>query len=286
MPKEKTQPPPTTISILGAGWLGLPLGRDLAQSGYLVKGSTTRAEKLPQLEAAGIQGFQLHLAETAPISLTTDWLSFLAADLLIITLPPGRRNPEVISQYPQRIARILNAAQQVGQVKKVLFTSSTSIYGDENEVVREITPPAPATDSGKALLLAEQLLQEQANVEVTILRLSGLVGPNRPAGRFFAGRQDLPNGQQRVNMVHLDDCIGVIRAIIAQDVWGDIFNVCADEHPTKASYYPHRAQLEGFAVPSFAHTEAREEGKIVDNTYVKRKLNYTFRYPDPMAFPV
>ncbi|MCB9082451.1 MAG: SDR family oxidoreductase [Lewinellaceae bacterium] len=286
MLKEKPQPTLTTISILGAGWLGLPLGRELTEAGYFVKGSTTRTEKLPELTAAGIEGFLLRLEEDLPAKLSADWQAFLASEVLIITLPPGRRDAEMIIHYPRRIAAILEAARQAGQVKKILFTSSTSVYGEANGWVSEKTIPLPNTDSGKALLIAEQGLREQAKIEVTILRLAGLVGPGRPAGRFLAGRQDLPHGQQRVNMVHQDDCIGVIQAVIEQDAWRETFNVCADEHPTKASYYPHRAQLEGFEVPSFAHDEVQAEGKIVDNTYVKRKLTYTFRHPDPMTFPV
>lgn len=33
-----------TVSILGCGWLGLPLAEQLLAEGYSVKGSTTRAE--------------------------------------------------------------------------------------------------------------------------------------------------------------------------------------------------------------------------------------------------
>gem|GEM_PF-4555050 len=46
-----------TISIIGCGWLGLPLAEFLVQKGYLIKGSTTREEKLDQLKSKGIQPF-------------------------------------------------------------------------------------------------------------------------------------------------------------------------------------------------------------------------------------
>ena len=49
------------ISILGCGWLGLPLGKYLLQKGHLIKGSTTDKDKMETLKASGIQPFLLVL---------------------------------------------------------------------------------------------------------------------------------------------------------------------------------------------------------------------------------
>ena len=38
-----------TITILGCGWLGLPLAQTLVKEGYSVKGSTTTEDKLEVL---------------------------------------------------------------------------------------------------------------------------------------------------------------------------------------------------------------------------------------------
>ena len=54
----------TQISILGCGWLGLPLAKALLENGFLVKGSTTSVGKLSVLENLGIQAFQIELSET------------------------------------------------------------------------------------------------------------------------------------------------------------------------------------------------------------------------------
>ena len=43
----------TKISILGCGWLGLPLAKALIENGFSVKGSTTSTDKLTALENAG-----------------------------------------------------------------------------------------------------------------------------------------------------------------------------------------------------------------------------------------
>ena len=43
------------VSILGCGWLGLPLAKSLIEKGFSVNGSTTSVEKIPILESLGIQ---------------------------------------------------------------------------------------------------------------------------------------------------------------------------------------------------------------------------------------
>lgn len=47
----------TKISILGCGWLGLPLAKALIENGFSVKGSTTSTDKLTALENDGITPF-------------------------------------------------------------------------------------------------------------------------------------------------------------------------------------------------------------------------------------
>ena len=51
------------ISILGCGWLGLPLAKSLLEKGFSVKGSTTTSEKIIVLENHGIAAYQIELSE-------------------------------------------------------------------------------------------------------------------------------------------------------------------------------------------------------------------------------
>jgi nucleoside-diphosphate-sugar epimerase len=50
-----------TISILGCGWLGIPLAETLIQKGFSIKGSTTSANKLSVLQNKGIEPFAISL---------------------------------------------------------------------------------------------------------------------------------------------------------------------------------------------------------------------------------
>lgn len=268
-----------TISILGCGWLGLPLASRLVKKGYIVKGSTQTAEKLSLLHQHKIVPFLIEVQKKIK---GTNLNQFFSSDILIINIPPGRKRKDVARSHPQQINAIIEKAIQ-GSTKKVLFISSTSVYGNVNRLVTEADEPQPETNSGIALVKAESLLVGTSNFETTILRFGGLVGPNRLAGRFLAGKKDIPNGQAPVNMIHLDDCIHIVEHIIEQDCWGYLFNACADEHPSRAEFYVSQALKQGLEVPEFS-SEAIFSYKEVSNYKLKQQLSYEFINPDPMKF--
>jgi hypothetical protein len=64
-------------------------------------------------------------------------------------------------------------------------------------------------------------------------------------------------------------------------VWGEVFNCCADTHPTKREFYTQAAESIGAPVPQFADSGDRSF-KIISNEKVKRFLNYEFLHPDLM----
>lgn len=265
---------PSNISILGCGWLGLPLAKHLLEKGFAVKGSTTSEDKLSKLNEAGIRAYQIQVAANG---LSGDISAFLNSELLILNIPPGRRDPNVAISFPQKIKHLLQALTH-SPVAQLILISSTSVYGDASGIITEESPLLATAGSGKALIAVEELLQ-QTSLQVSILRPGGLVGPDRHPGRFLAGRSGLDNGDASVNLVHLEDVIGIISAVIEQQCWDTDFNLCADLHPSRAAYYTYAAKQMGLEVPTFE--PGGENAKRISNEKVKRELGYTFRYADP-----
>ena len=113
--------------------------------------------------------------------------------------------------------------------------------------------------------------------------MGGLVGGDRKAGRFLAGKKDVKNGNAPINMIHRDDCIGVINEIVEQEIWEETFNVCADEHPTRKEFYLAQTAKQELEAPTFSDDE-EVSFKIISNEKVKTLLGYNFLYPDPMEF--
>lgn len=268
-----------TISIIGCGWLGKPLAERLLQEGYQVKGSTTSAEKIPDLRRSGIEAHLLNVKEKAIEGSVGELLN---TDLLILNIPPGRRRPDVAERYPRQI-RLLIEAARMHQLSRLIFVSSTGVYPDTDDIVTEEDTRLTTTGSGAALIACERYLRSLPDLEVSILRLGGLVGGQRKAGRFLAGKKNVSNGDAPVNMLHRKDAIGVIQTVISQRAWGETFNVCADEHPSRQDFYIAQAEKQGYEPPTFS-PKGNTSYKIVSNQKVKEILGYTFQYPDPMDF--
>lgn len=266
-----------SISILGCGWLGLPLATRLVEAGWTVRGSTTSLEKLKTLENAGITPFRVVL--DGQDSLLP--LAFFDAEVLFLNVPPQRRAPNVQARVQDQIQRVMQAAAR-GGVTWIVFASSTSVYANLNREVTEADARTgtPERTSGLALRAAEDTL-EQAPFDVTILRYAGLYGPERFPGRFMAGKTGVDGADAPVNLVHLDDAVGVAEAVLAQNVRNEVFNVCADTHPTRQRLYTQAAESLGLEPPQFS--DEPKPFKIVGNAHLKARLGYVFQHPDPVA---
>ena len=175
----------------------------------------------------------------------------------------------------QKLENIINLILLNG-VKKVIYISSTGVYGEVNREVTEADAPQPDTDSGKILWEAELLFSAQTKFATAIVRFGGLIGPDRHPGRFFAGKTDIPNGLAPVNLIHLSDCIGITKGIIEQNTFGIVFNACSPLHPTKDSFYTLMAQKANLPLPRFFNN--LQGYKVVNSINLSKYLHYQFRF--------
>lgn len=268
------------ISIIGCGWLGLPVAEVLVSMGKKVNGSTTSPQKLELLAQKGIKPYLIDLQSDELDEATLS--DFLETDVLLINIPPRLRS-DGGSSYLSQLQR-LRKAMLDSPVRKVLFTSSTSVYNDLNRIVTEEDDQLTKdTDPGYSLLQAERLFMDREEWLTTIVRFAGLVGEDRSPGRFMAGKQDVPNGDAPVNLIHRNDCITILNRILEQERWGAIYNACSDEHPMRKDFYPAAAIALGLQPPMFREME-ETHFKIISNQKLKDELAYVFKHPDPMLF--
>jgi nucleoside-diphosphate-sugar epimerase len=272
------------ISILGCGWLGLPLAKSLLAKGYEVKGSTTSVIKLDVLKNAGISPFQIQLEEHEIIGTIENFLD--ETDVLLIDIPPGLRKVTSTSNemtFVNKVKTLIPFIEK-SRIQKVVFVSSTSVYGDSNNFstsleVTEETKPNPDTESGKQLAITETLLQSNPYFKTTVIRFGGLLGDDRHPIKFLAGRTNVENPEAPVNMIEREDCIGIIEEILKQvqhDKWGETFNAVAPQHPTRKAYYYKKAELFNLPLPTFAE-DSESKGKIISSEKVETILGYSFQ---------
>ncbi|WP_418264543.1 SDR family oxidoreductase [Flavobacterium faecale] len=272
----------TQISILGCGWLGFPLAKALVKDGFQIKGSTTSTDKKELLENAGITHFSFALETDTVSDIILDFLA--GSEILIIAIPPKLRGKNKDysdankNSFVKKIENLLPYIEK-STVEKLIFISSTAIYGEVNATITEDSIPNPVTESGKQLLQIENLLMDNNQIKTTILRFGGLIGPDRNPARFLAGKENVANPDAPVNLIHLDDCIGIIQKILDKKAWNDHFNAAAPHHPSRKEYYTQKALEQELVPPTFNKT-APSIGKTIESEKLINQLKYTFTQLD------
>jgi nucleoside-diphosphate-sugar epimerase len=260
------------ISILGCGWLGLPLGKFLVQRGHAVKGSTTSEEKIPLLESVGIEPFLINFSPEIIGNIS----KFLDSQILIICIPPraGKFGEDFHIQQIQSLIENL----ETSSVKSIIYTSSTSVYPELN---REMTENDEVFEN-HALIKVENLLKSLPQ-NITILRCGGLMGGERIPAKYFSGKT-INTGQIPVNYVHQDDVIQIITMILEKDFWNETFNVVAPEHPVREEVYLKNCEEFGFEKPIFEHPTEPIPYKIISPQKLILRTDYVFEYSNPLDF--
>ena len=250
------------ISILGCGWLGLPLANKLSQIGYFIKGSTTSASKAAVLKSKGIIPYIINLGHKE-----NKFLDFLDAEILIICIPSKNK-----ADFKRLIAKI-----EESEIQKVIFISSISVYPLKNQLVTEDTAV-----SGP-LAEIEKLFISSSYFSTTIIRFGGLFGYDRKPGKFIKNDKPLKNPDGFVNLIHRDDCTQIIENIIQKDVWNEVFNASADTHPKRKDFYKKEMLKMGRAAP-LIDKDSESLYKIISSEKLKTLLNYSFIYSDLLNY--
>ena len=171
-------------------------------------------------------GFEITaLARSAPDDTITDQITYWQGaisdetiqnrlretrfDLVIITLSPDGRDTEAYKRAYLENVQHLTAAWQQNTPDKVFYVSSTRVYGqNEGEWVDENSDTSPSSINGEILLASEQHLFASP-INTSIIRYSGIYGPNRD---FLIRQVQAGNagGTEYTNRIHEQDCVGVL----------------------------------------------------------------------------
>ncbi|MDX1590526.1 MAG: NAD(P)H-binding protein [Balneolaceae bacterium] len=268
-----------TVSILGCGWLGFPLAQYLVNEGVKVKGTTTSPEKVPLLLQTGIEAYKIQLPEEINSS---DSEAFWNADVLFLNIPTSAGDgSDQSDSYPDLIKEVADRAKK-GGIPEIIFTSSTSVYSSTGGITTEkdAKPGSAARPSGEALLKAEDAII-QSGLDYLILRLGGLYGYDRHPVKYLAGKKNLPDPLKPVNLIHREDCIQIIHILLNKKIKNEIYNVVSDGHPPRNELYTSAAKHWDLPEPEFKDTP-KKNFRIVSNEKLKRDLQITFLYPNPM----
>lgn len=249
------------IGIIGLGWVGVPLAEMLAKNNYEVWGTGT-SEKPKNKIPSGVNYLQFNLHEDQNIS-----NELKSTDVIIITIPPSSEN--FVEGLKNVISKISN--------KQIFFLSSTGVYGKNEGELNEKSPVDPDRSGTIKIREIEEFLQEKASEEYCILRLAGLVGPNRNPARFFSKKGVIPRPDTLLNLVHIKDVISAISFLLSQKNIPKIVNVVAPFHPSKGTFYTKMSELFDYPSPELGVNPPLYR-KI--NSTELQNLGYQFKVTD------
>jgi len=277
------------VAILGCGYVGIELGRQLSDS-HDVVGVRRSEDGVAAIEDAGFTGVQADITDAVDLRAVPD------ADVLVFAASSGGRGADAAREiYVEGQRTVLDVfADREDSPERYVYTSSTGVYGDhDGDWVDEETEIEPTTEKTEVLAEAERVALDNAaesGIDGTVARYAGLYGPERyRLERYIEG----PVTEGYLNMVHRDDAAGSVAYLLREDLArGEVVLVVDDEPVSKWEFADWLAEECGVeSPPKRTKGQRLEESDLSDAAQRRiltskrchndklRELGYEFRYP-------
>lgn len=285
------------VSIIGLGWLGLPLADLFIQKGYSVAGTTTSKEKRSKIANTSLSVECFNIYKDEPNVLPQD---FFTDSTLVLNIPPGRKDFNRL-EYTHRLQALIDHAFSTG-LAQLIFVSTSSVYGNTRGTITNESRLAPISESAKAHVQIENYIRAKYYDKSCIVRPSGLVGPcshrfshQQAMGSHFrhpvfsmVKREKLDIGDNPVNLIHQADLLKVLAVICDTGLSGKSLNVSALSHPSRKDYYTWCAEQLNLPAPPFTtlNTDSVKNKpssyKLIDAKDTYEVLGISLTYPSPL----
>lgn len=276
--------------IFGCGYVGTALARTLIGQGVRVGALTRNLERAAELRELG-------LAEVLAADLDgAGWKKELVGNYdaaVNCVSSAGGGIDGYRKSYLEGQKRILEWAR-TQEIRSYVYTSSTSVYPQDGGIaVDEEADTTEASPTGQVLLESEKLIQAQAELYAScyVLRLAGIYGPERHylLNQVREGGGTIPGrGDYHMNMIHRDDIVAAVLAVISCNPPSGIYNICDDEPSTKETVLAYLAGQLGLPTPKFDPEDiplrlqrrgGRMPDRVILNHKAKAKLGWQPKYP-------
>jgi nucleoside-diphosphate-sugar epimerase len=263
------------ILIAGCGDLGERVARLL-----LARGDEVHAlRRHPPGDARGIRWLAADLASPQTLAALPEGIT----RLVFLPAPDARQADVYRAVFLAGLRNVLDVLD-AASLQRVLFVSSSAVYGEHGEEwVDETTPPAPLGFNGRILREAERTLQDYP-FDSIVLRLAGLYGPGRLQliDRLRAGQAGAPRQSSHwANRIHVDDAAAAIVHLLTLRDHQRLY-VGADDTPLPLDVlYDGLATLVGAPKPSEGSAPSGVGSKRLSNARLKAS-GFRFGWPDTL----
>ncbi|MCL4691342.1 MAG: SDR family oxidoreductase [Candidatus Hydrogenedentes bacterium] len=264
------------VLIAGCGYVGSALAARLVADNHEVWGLRRNPDRLPE-DVRPIAADISDARTLRDLPSDLDYVFYTAA-------AGGYEEARYQAAYVQGPRNLLDALSSQDSIKRVFFTSSTGVYTQQDGEWVDETSPAEATHfSGKAMLDGERMFRE-GPFPATSVRLGGIYGPGRAQtlDRIRDRVITCPAEPSYLNLVHRDDCAGILHHLMQLDNPEELYLGVDCEPAERGEMYRWLANMLG--VPEPPTDDAEPEGRRTRGN--KRCSNarilatgYTFLHP-------
>jgi len=266
------------IAIIGCGYLGYELAKELYNKGHFVTCTTSSPDSIKKLMPVTNKSLVMMGNEEKEISLILK-----NNDVIIVTVSTNHDNFE--ETFLQTAITIKKCASELNEPKTIIFTSKSSLYGDhEGMWVDESTDLKAMDEKSKILIETENVLfsLKELKWKVCILRLAQIYGPEREILDLFKStyKKIIPgHGEYYTNMIHQQDVVGIIIFVLEHNIEG-IFNGVDEDHPTRQEFANTLCSKLKITAPKYDPNIADfpDYNKRISNYRIK-EIGYIFKYP-------
>lgn len=205
-------------------------------------------------------------------------------DRVLITVSADGRDPDLYrSAYLDGPVTLLAGLARRGDpVERVVFTSSSAVYGQrDGEWVDETSPTEPSSATGAVLVEAERAIVRSA-LPATALRLTGIYGPGRTrlVERVRRGEAVVGSTPSWTNRIHAADAAAACAVLLGLGADAPDVVVGTDDEPaTRATVYGWLAERLGVPGPVVDDERAPRRGSKRCRNDLLRSLGWEPRYP-------
>lgn len=243
--------------IIGCGYLGLRVAALWEAAGDEIVALTRSAERAATWRARGWTALVGELGQPDQLP------AFPTVDTLLFAVGFDRSGGfDQRAIYVEGLHAVLKTLQ--GRVGRVIYISSSSVYGQtEGEWVDETSLCEPTQPGGKLCLEAERLVRQSAPGRASVLRLSGIYGPERLLSKresLLAGAPLAGSAEAWLNLIHVEDAARAVVTVEALESPADTYLVTDDEPVRRGDYYAELARRIGAPPPVFDATQSARHG--------------------------
>jgi nucleoside-diphosphate-sugar epimerase len=265
------------VLIIGCGQLGFSIVNNADPDVFKLYGFSRSLRKSP----ASIEMHQVDILKTEAI----DAIKLINPEIIIYAVSADTQSIESYQDhYVVGLKKTYEAILELDHFKHLFFVSSTRVYGQKTtKILSELDIAEPSDYGGEALVEAETVAR-QLKDKATILRLSGIYGPNRK--RMIQLAQSNPGNWPATNnwsnRIHEEDAarfiVFLMKRIMMKESIEPLYLV-TDGVPTKQydvlTWIRNRLQLTTDTI----ELPILESGKQLQSVLLNQ-TGFVLKYPD------